>query len=126
MLLGPYKKIYEGLYVFSPSVQIDSAWDPVKEFVKSLKYSGFYQEWDEKALAEILDTQRGKIKEMKDAKTTKPLSQILEIVDDMADRPDVTHNSGNVLTSLRMKSSFWSLHVDIDSKARSRVPCRPS
>ena len=40
MLLGPYKKIYKGLYVFSPSVQIDSAWDPVKEFVKNLKHSG--------------------------------------------------------------------------------------
>ena len=52
MLLGPYKKIYEGLYVFSSSVQIDSAWDPVKEFVKNLKHSGFYQEWDEKALVE--------------------------------------------------------------------------
>ena len=68
MLLGPYKKIYEGFYVFSPSVEIDSAWAPVKEFVKNLKHSGFYQEWDEKALVEILDTQRGKIMEQKDAK----------------------------------------------------------
>ena len=39
MLLGPYKKIYEGLYVFSPSVQIDSAGDPVKEFVKKHKHT---------------------------------------------------------------------------------------
>ena len=91
------------MYVFSPSVQIDSAWDSVKEFVKNLKHSGFHQEWDEKALVEILDTQRGKIKEMTDAKTTKPLSQILVIVDDMADRPDVMHNSGNVLTSFLIR-----------------------
>ena len=46
--------MYEGLYVFSPSVQIDSAWDPVKEFVKNLKHNWFHQEWDEKALVEIL------------------------------------------------------------------------
>ena len=67
----PYK-LYEGLYVFSPSVQIDSAWDPVKEFVKNLKHSGFYHEWDEKALVDILDTRRANIKEMKDTKIPVP------------------------------------------------------
>ena len=103
MLLGPYKKIYEAVYVFSPSVQIDSAWDPVREFAKTLKHSGFYQEWDEKALVEILDTQRANINEQKDAKTTKPLPQLLVIIDDFADRPDVMHNSGNVLTSLMIR-----------------------
>ena len=34
MLLGPYKSIYEGLCVFSPSVEIDSDWDPVQEHAK--------------------------------------------------------------------------------------------
>ena len=77
--------------------------------MKNLKHSGFYQEWDKKALVEILDTQRGKIKEMKDAKTTKPLSQILVIVDDMADRPDVMHNSGNVLTSLMIRGRHFGV-----------------
>ena len=50
MLLGPYKSVYERIYVFSPSVEIDSAWDPVKEHAKHLKGSGFFSEWDEKAL----------------------------------------------------------------------------
>ena len=46
MLLGPYKTIYERIFVFSPSVEIDSAWDPVKEHAKHLKGSGFFSEWE--------------------------------------------------------------------------------
>ena len=121
MLLGPYKKIYEGLYVFSPPVQIDSAWDLVKEFVKNLKHSGFHQEWDEKALVDIFDKQRAKIKEMTDAKTTKPLSQILVIVDDMADRPDVMHNSGNVLTSLMIRGRHFGVSMWLSTQKLSAV-----
>jgi hypothetical protein len=29
LLLGPYAKVFEAVHVFSPSVDIDSAWDPV-------------------------------------------------------------------------------------------------
>jgi SpoVK/Ycf46/Vps4 family AAA+-type ATPase len=121
MLLGPYKKIYEGLHVFSPSVQIDSAWDPVKEFVKNLKHSGFHQEWDEKALVTILDDQRAKIKEQKDAKTTKPLSQILVIIDDFADRHDVMHNSGNVLTSLMIRGRHFGVSTWVSTQKLTAV-----
>ena len=121
MLLSPYKKIYEGVYVFSPSVQIDSAWDPARDFVKNLKHSGFYQEWNEKALMDILDAQRAKIKEQKDAKTTKPLSQILVIVDDFADCPDIMHSSGNVLTSLMIRGRHFGVSTWLSTQKLSAV-----
>ena len=44
MLLGPYKLIYDALYVFSPSVEIDNAWGPVREFAKGLKQHGLFSE----------------------------------------------------------------------------------
>ena len=44
LLLGPYKKIYDEVHVFSPSVEIDSAWDPVRDFAKGLKASSFHSE----------------------------------------------------------------------------------
>jgi len=47
MLLGPYARVYEAVYVFSPSVALDSAWDPVRDFAKGLKDSLFSPEWDE-------------------------------------------------------------------------------
>ena len=58
MLLGPYKGVFDGVYVFPPSVEIDFCWDPVKEHAKHLKSHSFFSEWDEKAMWAILNAQR--------------------------------------------------------------------
>ena len=112
MLLGPYAKVFDEVHVFSPSVHSDSAWDPVREFAKGLKASSFNSEWDEKALQEIMATQKAKIKELKLAKSKKPLPQCLTIIDDFADRPDIMHSAGNIMTTLFIRgrhfgSSCW-------------------
>ena len=73
MLLGPYDGIFDQVHVFSPSVDIDSAWLPVKERAGSMEGSSFHSEWDEKALKRILDTQRDKIKVLKDANSKTKL-----------------------------------------------------
>ncbi len=65
ILLGPMAKCFEEVHVFSPSCEIDSAWDPVREFVKGLKASSFHTDWDEKALSDIMENQKAKIKELK-------------------------------------------------------------
>ncbi len=45
MLLGPYKGIFDQVHVFSPSIDIDSAWLPVKELAgKLLEGSTFSSE----------------------------------------------------------------------------------
>ncbi len=112
MLLGPYAKIFDQVHVFSPSVEIDSAWNPVREFAKHLEASSFHSEWNEAALREILDDQRQRIKKLKDAKSTKPLPQVLTIIDDFADRQDIMHSASNILTTLFIRgrhfgSSCW-------------------
>ena len=106
------QKIFDEVHVFSPSVEIDSAWDPVRDFVKGLKASSFHSEWDERALQEIMDKQRAKMKELKAAKSKKTLPQCLIIIDDHADRIDVMHRAGNILTTLFIRgrhfgSSCW-------------------
>ena len=112
LLLGPYKEIFDQVHVFSPSVDIDSAWGPVKKYCEKLEGSTFHSEWDEQALKDLLDTQREKIKELKDAKSSKPLPQILTIIDDHADRAEVMHRAGGILTTLMIRgrhfgSSCW-------------------
>jgi hypothetical protein len=112
MLLGPYGNIFDEIHVFSPSVDIDSAWEPVRHFAKGLKASSFHSEWDEPALREIMTKQKQKVKEMKDANSKKPLPQCLTIIDDFSDRPDVMHAAGNILTTLFIRgrhfgSSCW-------------------
>ena len=112
MLLGPYDNVFDQVHVFSPSVDIDSAWLPVKECASRMEGSSFHSEWDEKALKKILDGQRNKIKELKAAKTKKVLPQVLTIRDDFADRPDIIHSASGVLTTLFIRgrhfgSSCW-------------------
>lgn len=112
MLLGPYRGVFNQIHVFSPSVDIDSAWQPVKQFAANLDGSSFHSEWDERALRQILDKQRDEIRRLKDSKTKKPLPQILTIVDDFGDRPDIMHSASNVLTTLFIRgrhlgSSCW-------------------
>ena len=70
---------------------------------------------------DILDTQRAKIKEMKDSKTSKPLCQVLVIVDDFADRPDAMHNSGNVLTSLMTRGRHFGVSTWLSTQKLSAV-----
>ena len=112
MLLGPYRCVFDQLHVFSPSVDIDSAWQPVKEFANHLEGSTFHSEWDEQALKDIMDQQKEKIRKLKDAKIKKPLPQVLTIIDNFADRPDIMHASGNILTTMFVRgrhlgSSCW-------------------
>ena len=74
--------------------------------------STFNAEWDEPALRKVLDVQRNKIRDLKNAKSTKPLPQILTIIDDFADRSDIMHSASNILTTLFIRgrhfgSSCW-------------------
>ena len=112
LLLGPYKDIFDSIHVFSPSVDIDSAWAPVKAFADRLKASSFHSEWDEQALKDITERQRDSIKALKDAKSKKPLPQVLFILDDWTDRYDIMHAASNILTTLFIRgrhfgSSCW-------------------
>ena len=119
LLLGPYakSKCFDELHVWSPSCELDSAWDPVREFAKGLKASSFHSEWDEKALHEIMDGQKAKIKELKAAKSKKPLPQCLTCIDDFADRSDIMHSASNILTTLFIRGATSAAVVG--SQARS-------
>ena len=113
--------VFDELHAFSPSVEIDSAWDPVKEYAKGLKKAGFHSEWDEKALREALDEQRGKIKELKAAKTKKPLPQILIVIDDFADRYDIMRRAATVLTTLFIRGRHFGSSCWVSSQKLSAI-----
>ncbi len=115
MILGPYRKVFSEIHIYSPSVHIDSSWDPVVEFAKGLESSSFNAEWDEEGLIELMDTQKKNIKLLKDSKTEKPLPQILVIVDDWADTP-MLHNSTNILTTLMIRGRHLAVSCWVSSQ----------
>ena len=107
MFLGPCAAVFDQIHVFSPSVDIDSAWIPVKKKAENMEGSSFHSDWNEKALRKILDDQKEKIKTLKDAKSTKFLPQILTVIDDFADPPDIIHSAGGILTTLFIRGRHF-------------------
>ncbi len=102
MVLGPYSRVFDSIHVCSPSVFIDSAWEHVIEFSKSLKDCTLNADWDEAGLIELMEEQKKKVKLLKDAKTEKPIPPILVIIDDWADSP-MLHSSTKILTTLMIR-----------------------
>jgi hypothetical protein len=108
LLLDMYRGAFARIYVFSPSVDIDAAWRPVKDYVKKElgvdedKESCFFNSWDPAALQEILETQ-GKMVEYQKKNKYKKIHGICVIVDDFADDPQVMHSNSNLLSTLFMR-----------------------
>ena len=64
MILDIYRGCFSRIDVFSPSIDVDSTWNPVKEYIDKkmkVKHSDeepiFFDHYDPEALGEILDTQ---------------------------------------------------------------------
>ena len=97
MILDLYKGCFNRVYIFSPSIRVDTTWGPVKQFVEehelcSENETCFFDHYDPEDLHNIIDTQR-KITELMKSQKRKKLYQILIIVDDFADDPTFSRNS---------------------------------
>lgn len=89
-----YAGCFQRIYVFSPSVHLDSIWQPVKDYV--YKTMGvpedeqcFFDTWDGAALQEIVETQKAVVQHQKKEKASKELWGIAIVCDDFADDPRI-------------------------------------
>ena len=107
MLLGPYKPVFSRIYVFSPSVDIDDLWEPVKKYnqtvlhVDETKEQVMFNRWDEGALNDIMTRQGKMIKHMKSnrKKYGAKLLSVCIIIDDFAD-DNRLHKANGVLAAI--------------------------
>ena len=100
MILDIYAGCFDKNYIFSPSVNLDHTWLPVKEYIKDkLKIKDddkedpiYYDEYVPEELLKIIETQTKITNYMKQQKKTK-MFNILIIIDDFADNPAFSRNS---------------------------------
>ena len=99
LILDVYRDLFERVYIFSPSVDVDSAWLPVKKYLvedrKMAEKHGdrlCFDEYDPEALEAIISKQRDVVEYQKREKHQK-LYQILIVVDDFADDPAFSRQS---------------------------------
>ena len=99
MILDIYKGCFERIYIFSPSVSIDSTWTPVREYLnKTINLSEnepqlFYDTNDQESLEQIINTQKKVTEHLKSKKDTKKIFSILIVIDDFADDVKMSRNS---------------------------------
>ena len=104
LILEQYRGVFERIYVFSPSVNIDDGWIPVKKYIEgdlgvnTEREQTYWDEWDEAALRRIIQQQR-KITEASKKLETKKLYQVLVVIDDFADTPQL-HKPHGALDTL--------------------------
>jgi hypothetical protein len=127
LILRIYRGCWERIYVFSPSVDVDMAWKPVKEYVERTlgvdpsKEKCFFNTWDTQALSDIVETQRKVTEHSKKAKMKK-LYGILVICDDFADQPAVMHASsggdsgGSMLNTLFIRGRHMMISTLVSSQ----------
>ena len=98
MILKIYKDCFDRIYIFSPSIDVDKTWDPVKDYIeKSQKVDPkkeqiYFDHYDHEALTNIIETQHKVAEHMKQQNHTK-IFQILIVIDDFADDPSFARHS---------------------------------
>ena len=97
LILDIYKGCFSRIYIFSPSIDIDDTWLPVKKYIsEELTVTEdeqiYYQDFDGEAVQTILTTQKKVIDHKKKDPKTKKLFSILLIFDDVADNKAIHNN----------------------------------
>jgi hypothetical protein len=99
LILDIYRGCFSRIYIFSPSIDIDYTWAPVKKYIehdmKAVETEDekfYFDEYDPVALDNIIETQYKITNYMKKHKY-KTLFQILIVIDDFADDPSFTRHS---------------------------------
>ena len=94
MILNIYKNCCSRIYIFSPSIDLDMTWTPVKHYIEhemkiahTDKELSFFDNYDANALQPIINTQHKVIYYMKKQEGVVKLYSILVVVDDFVDDP---------------------------------------
>ena len=98
MILHIYRNVFERVYVWSPSISLDSNWAPVKKYIQDElkvdleKEKCFFDEYIPEELERVIKQQH-KVIEYQKKNDHRKLFSILSIVDDFADRKAFSRNS---------------------------------
>ena len=117
LTLNVYRNCFSRIYIFSPSIDVDMTWTPVKKYIEedlklkeSDKEKFFFNEYKSEELAKIIETQHKVIDYMKKQKGTTKLFSIMIVIDDFADSVEVSRNS-RLLHSLYTRGRHNSCSV---------------
>ena len=115
MILDIYKNCFERIYIWSPSINVDSVWLPVKKYIKeemkvdNEKEPYLFEEFKAEDLEQVIETQH-KITEYSKRNKLRKLFSILVILDDISDDPKVARHN-KLLNSLYVRGRHNGISV---------------
>ncbi|CAE7532543.1 FV3-083R [Symbiodinium natans] len=122
MILEQYQGCFERIYIFSPSVEVDSAWQPVKDYIRDElgvntdREQCWWEDWDEGALRKIISDQKRITQKSKEL-GLKKLYQVLVVLDDHADNPAVHRKTGDgVLDTLFIRGRHFCINTWVSTQ----------
>ena len=97
MILDIYRGCFSRIYIWSPSIEVDNTWKPVKDYIRDHtkpndKEKCYFDPYEPSELEAVIKTQQKVIDYQKERKH-KDLYQILIVVDDFADDQNFTRRS---------------------------------
>ncbi len=119
-ILDIYRGAFERVYIFSPSVFVDSAWAPVIDYIKNNlnvntdKEKCLFEEYNEQDLLQIIHQQKNVIQYLKN-RGNKKMYNICIIIDDMLDNTALMKHS-NILNSLFSRGRHNFITTMVSSK----------
>eukprot|EP00438_Fugacium_kawagutii_P005622 Skav208681 [mRNA] locus=scaffold775:308467:309246:+ [translate_table: standard] len=126
MILDIYKNSFQRIYIWSPSINVDTIWLPVKKYIKNTmkidvdKEPCFFEEFNAQDMEKIIDTQHKVIEYQKKHKMKK-LFGILCILDDISDDPRVSRHN-KLLNSLYVRGRHNNISIITSVQKVSTVP----
>ena len=97
MILDIYRDCSSRVYIWSPSINVDSTWKPVKDYIRDHikpndREKCYFDSYEPSELEQVIKTQQKVIDYQKEQKH-KDLYQILIVIDDFADDTNFTRKS---------------------------------
>ena len=126
MILDIYRGAFERIFIWSPSVNLDSIWLPVKKYIKEgLKVdtdteSCWWDEFNVEDLERVIETQNTIIEYQKN-QGMKKLFNIFVIFDEVSDNPALTRNN-KLLNSLFCRGRHSGISTLVSLQKSSTVP----
>ena len=115
MILDMYRNCFSRIYIWSPSINVDSIWIPVKSYIKNEmkvdteKETCFFEEYFPNDLEKVINTHHKVIEYQKKNDHTKLFSCLL-VIDDMADNEKFSRHS-SLLNQLYVRGRHNALTV---------------
>ena len=125
MILDSYKGCLSRVYIWSPSIEVDSAWKPVKDDIRDhIKPSGrekcYVDSYDPAELEQVIHTHKNVIYYQRGQKHTD-LHQIHNVIDDSADDTNFTRKS-RLLHQLYIRGRHYMISTITPTQVYKQIP----